>query len=307
MTTGRFAPSPTGPLHVGNLRTALIAWLVARSAGGSFLLRMEDLDAATSSERHERSQLDDLAVLGIDHDGTVVRQRERARHYDTAIATLVERGLTYECYCTRREIRLEIERAVSAPHGPIGAYPGTCRDLTPAQRAARRSERPPAFRLRADDIEVTVGDEFAGTCTGVVDDFVLRRSDGVPAYNLAVVVDDADQGIDVVTRGDDLLESTPRQVLLQRLLGVPTPRHVHVPLVLGPDGQRLAKRHGAVTLADLAAEGVTAARVRDALIASLGLSPAPDLYHLAGSFDLETVRRRGRRPVTIDELRRFWM
>ena len=301
---GRFAPSPTGPLHVGNLRTALLAWLVSRSNGGEFLVRMEDLDAVTSSARHERQQLADLAALGIDHDGAVVRQQERGAGYATAIEWLVERGLTYECYCTRREIRMEIERAVAAPHGerPDGAYPGTCRKLRDDERAARRQLRPPALRLRADDAEITVDDGLAGAHTGLVDDFVLRRNDGVPAYNLAVVVDDADQSVEVVVRGDDLLGSTPRQVLLQRLLGRPTPQYVHVPLVLGADGQRLAKRHGAVTLADLAAEGVSPADVRVGLLASLGLDPnsGPD------SFDLADVRRRGRSPVTLAELQRSW-
>ncbi len=301
---GRFAPSPTGPLHVGNLRTALLAWLVSRSHGGEFLVRMEDLDASTASAVHERRQLADLAAVGADHDGPVVHQRERSARYAAAIDVLVERGLTYECYCTRREIRLEIERAVAAPHGdrPDGAYPGTCRDLGARERAARRQQRPPALRLRADDAEISVHDLLAGAHRGVVDDFVLRRNDGVPAYNLAVVVDDADQSIEVVVRGDDLLGSTPRHVLLQQLLGRPTPQYVHVPLVLGADGQRLAKRHGAVTLTDLAAEGVSPTSVRRGLLESLGLDPrgGPD------GFDLSAVRRRGRSPVTLAELQRSW-
>jgi glutamyl-tRNA synthetase len=297
-------------LHVGNLRTALLAWLVSRSAGGGFLVRMEDLDTATSAELHEAAQLADLAEMGIDHDGPVVRQRERRSRYEAAIADLVNRGLTFECFCTRREIRLEIERAVNAPHadGPDGAYPGTCRDLSSTERAKRRKDRSPALRLRADATRVTVRDDLAGEHTGCVDDFVLRRNDGLPAYNLAVVVDDAAQGVDVVVRGDDLLGSTPRQVFLQQLLGLPTPRYVHVPLVLGGDGERLAKRHGAVTLDDLVAEGVTPQRVRAALARSLGAEVPEDATpaHLVEHFDLAAVRRVGRHPVALAELQRSW-
>ena len=253
MTTGRFAPSPSGSLHLGNLRTALLAWCFARSAGGRFLVRMEDLTTGAEPVC-EAEQLADLAALGIDHDGEVSRQSERAARHDAAVATLVDAGLTYECFCTRREVR----DAAAAPHGPHpdGAYPGTCRDLTEAERAERtRSGRRPALRLRAGGEVVRVVDQRCGPVEAAVDDLVLRRSDGVVAYNLAVVVDDADQGVDQVVRGDDLLETTPRQVLLQRLLGLPTPAYAHVPLVLGPDGERLAKRHGAVTLGQRVARG----------------------------------------------------
>jgi glutamyl-tRNA synthetase len=271
VSTGRFAPSPTGPLHLGNLRTAVLAWLFARSAGSRFLVRMEDLDRVTSSPEHERRQLDDLAALGLDWDGTVVRQSERFERYDAAIARLGAAGLVYECFCTRREIR----EAASAPHalGLEGAYPGTCRALTQAQRAARRAEgRPPALRLHAGGAVVRVHDRLHGVVEAVVDDVVLRRNDGVPAYNLAVVVDDAAQGVEEVVRGDDLLASTPRQVHLARLLGLAVPAYAHVPLVLGPDGERLAKRHGAVTLADQRAAGHEPAAVLGLLGASVGLA-----------------------------------
>ncbi len=266
---GRFAPSPTGELHLGNLRTALVAWVSARAAGGRFVVRMEDLDRVTSRREHERSQLDDLAALGLDWDGEVVRQSERFERYEAAIADLTARGLTYPCYCTRREIR----EAARAPHGlqPDGSYPGTCRQLSAAERARREAlGRRPALRLRSGDVTVAVQDRLTGEHVGVVDDVVLRRNDGVPAYNLAVVVDDAAQGITEVIRGDDLLSSTPRQVYLQRLLGLPTPAYLHVPLVLGLDGERLAKRHGAVTLRALAAAGLGADQVRSLLAASLG-------------------------------------
>jgi glutamyl-tRNA synthetase len=270
---GRFAPSPTGDLHLGNLRTALLAWLFARSRGGRFLMRIEDLDRGrVRAELYER-QLADLAAVGVDWDGPVVRQSERTELYAEAIARLD----TYPCWCTRAEIR----EAASAPHGelPEGAYPGTCRDLTAAQRAERAATgRPPALRLRAGGERVEFGDELRGRRAGVVDDFVLRRGDGAFAYNLAVVVDDAEQGVDQVVRGDDLIDSTPRQILLARLLGAAEPRYAHVPLMLGPDGARLAKRHGAVTLADRLALGETPDQVRAFLLGTLGLTGAPDEF-----------------------------
>jgi glutamyl-tRNA synthetase len=268
---GRFAPSPTGTLHLGNLRTALLAWLFARSQDARFLVRMEDLDAGRVRERFYDEQLHDLAALGLDWDGPVVRQSERLALYDDAVAALGAQGLIYECWCTRAEIR----EAASAPHGelPEGFYPGTCLRLSAAERAARRaSGRPPALRVRAGAARVGFEDRIAGPVGGVVDDFVVRRNDGAYAYNLAVVVDDAEQGLGEVVRGADLLDSTPRQLWLGARLGLPAPRHAHVPLMLGPDGARLAKRHGAVTLADRAARGETPDDVRALLAASVGLA-----------------------------------
>lgn len=270
---GRFAPSPSGPLHLGNLRTALLAWLFARSAGAAFRLRIEDLDPQRSRREHERGQVADIAALGIDWDGPILRQSERAEAYRSALATLEAAGRVYPCWCTRAEVRA----AASAPHGdrPGGAYPGTCRGLTAAQRAQRAaSGRPPALRLDARGARIGFEDRLHGPVAGVVDDLVLWRGDGTAAYNLAVVVDDAAQGIGEVVRGDDLLDSTPRQILIGRLLGLPQPAYAHVPLVLGPDGARLAKRHGAVTLADRAAAGETAADGVAWMAASLGLAEA---------------------------------
>lgn len=268
MATGRFAPSPTGPLHLGNLRTALVAWLFARSSGGRFLVRIEDLDPVTASREHEVQQLGDLAALGLDWDGEVVRQSDRFDRYEAAIARLTAAGLTYPCYCTRREIR----EAAAAPHdGPVpdGAYPGTCRHLSADERRQREAGgRRPALRLRAQVRSVALVDRLAGPYEAAVDDLVLRRNDGVPAYNLAVVVDDAAQGIGEVVRGDDLLSSTPRQIHLAALLDLPERSYAHVPLVLGPGGGRLAKRDGAVTLAE---RPDPPAAVRDWLAASLRL------------------------------------
>ena len=312
---GRFAPSPTGPLHLGNLRTALAAWLFARADGSEFLVRMEDLDAAVARPEHEAGQLADLAALGLDWDGPVVRQSDRDERYAAAIAGLADRGLVYECYCTRREI----QSAASAPNGggftgdqaaPDGAYPGTCRALTAAERRARReSGRRPALRLRSDNASVSVVDRLLGggdpadgdgspwcrpgSFTGVVDDVVLRRNDGAYAYNLAVVVDDAAQDVEEVVRGDDLLSSTPRQAHLAGALGLSVPAYAHVPLVLAPDGSRLAKRHGAVTLADRRARGEGPATVLSMLAASLGLLAVGEQVttaaELVDSFDADRL------------------
>lgn len=275
MSAGRYAPSPSGDLHIGNLRTALLAWLWARRSGRDFLIRVEDLDRVRPGS--EQRQLDDLRALGLDWDGTPVRQSERLGLYDAAIARLHDAGRVYECYCTRREI-LE---APTAPHHPPGAYPGTCGHLTEAERVQRRSVRPAALRLRTDVASFAIEDELHGTYVGAVDDFVLRRGDGVPAYNLAVVVDDADQGIDQVVRGDDLLASTPRQAYLAALLEEDPPTYVHVPMALNSSGQRLAKRDGAVTFAELSDAGVDVF----ALIAgSLGLTGSTP-RELLESFD----------------------
>lgn len=293
---GRFAPSPTGDLHIGNLRTAAIAWLSARAAGLEFIVRVEDLDLATATREHEQAQLDDLRALGIDWDGPIVRQSERFEIYDDAIDRLRGAGLVYDCYCSRREIRMEIEAAPSAPHLPPGSYPGTCRDLSEAGAAERRrAGRPPALRLRTDGRRLSFHDRLVGPVDGGVDDVVLRRNDGVPSYNLAVVVDDALQGVTEVVRGNDLLLSTPRQLLLQELLGLPHPEYFHVPLVLGDDGERLAKRHGAVTLADLGARGVEPRDVVAWIAGTIGMTAGSSrarpstLADLLGEFDPERI------------------
>jgi glutamyl-tRNA synthetase len=280
MPAGRFAPSPSGDLHVGNLRTAVLAWLFARSSGRAFVLRVEDLDRVRPGA--EERQLADLRALGLDWDGAVVRQSERLDGYDRAIDRLTDDGRTYPCFCTRREV----QEAASAPHLPPGAYPGTCRDLSAAERAARATTRPAALRLRTDVSSWTVHDLLHGDVEGAVDDLVLRRNDGVPAYNLAVVVDDADQDVDQVVRGDDLLTSAARQAHLASLLDLPRPTYAHVPLAVNVEGRRLAKRDGAVTLADLGR-----ARTWAMIAESLGLvgdSPTALLEH----FDPAALPRR---------------
>ena len=262
--TGRYAPSPSGDLHLGNLRTAILAWAMARRGGKAFYLRVEDLDRVRPGAAER--QIADLAALGLDWDASpgsaaestegkeagVLYQSTRLAAYEQAVAQLREAGLVYECYCTRREI----QEASSAPHGAPGAYPGTCRELTEAQREKRRAQRPPAMRLRAECTSYTVQDDFYGTYTDLVDDFVLVRNDGTYAYNLTSVVDDAFVGVEQIVRGDDLLPSAPRQSYLAQLLGLAQPRYAHLPLALNEEGKRLAKRDGAVTLPQLREAGV---------------------------------------------------
>lgn len=294
---GRFAPSPTGALHLGSLRTALAAWLFARSQAARFVLRIEDLDPQRSRREFETAQIADLRQLGIDWDGPVVRQSERLGLYDQAMKQLEAQDRLYPCFCTRAEIR----EAASAPHGdlPEGAYPGTCRALSVAERRARiAAGRRFALRMRADAERVTFQDRLLGAVSAVVDDFVVRRADGVPAYQLAVVVDDAAQQIGEVVRGADLAESTPRQILLARLLGLPVPTYAHVPLVLGPDGTRLAKRHGSVTLADRAEPRAMTLAL---LAHTLGLALERDRVERAGELvDEFDPARLPRDPVVID-------
>jgi glutamyl-tRNA synthetase len=272
---GRFAPSPSADLHIGNLRTAVLAWLFARASDRRFVMRVEDLDDRTDPDIAKR-QLDDLAALGLTWDGPVIWQSRHPRRYDDVVDALSSRGLVYECYCSRKDIA----GAPRAPHAPEGAYPGTCRNLSEAERTVRRREgRPPALRLKTGADEYTVTDLRHGRYTGIVDDFVVRRGDGVPAYNLAVVVDDAEQGVDQVVRGDDLLASAPRQAYLGSLLGYPQPLYAHVPLVLNTAGARLAKRDGAVGLSDFGAR-----RAFSAIAASLH-SSATDLDEMLAEFD----------------------
>lgn len=286
---GRYAPTPSSQLHLGNLRTALLAWLFARSTGRAFVLRIEDLDqlrvAAAAGVADQ--QVRDLEALGLRFDPPTVVQSQQLERYAEAVGKLP----SYECFCTRREIA----EATTAPHGDgFRPYPGTCRDLTEAERAERRRVRPAAVRVRADGVMSTAHDLLHGEVTGEVDDFVLVRNDGVPAYNLAVVVDDLDAGVDQVVRGDDLLASSPRQAWLARTLGGAAPEYAHVPLAVNAEGRRLAKRDGSVTLSDLAERGWTVGRVLTLLASSLGMA-GPDepvsVQELLGRFDPDALPR----------------
>jgi glutamyl-tRNA synthetase len=269
-------------------------------AGGStFIVRVDDLDPVASSRDHERSQLADLRDLGLDWDGPVVRQSERLDLYLDALASLRATGALYPCWCTRREIA-EATQAPNRPDLPDGAYPGTCRELSAAQRSeVQRAGRPAAWRLRADGQRRAFVDAIHGPTSGVIDDFVVQRNDGMPAYNLAVVVDDAAQGVEQVVRGDDLLSSTPRQILLEERLGVPAEQWAHVPLVLNAAGTRLAKRDGAVTLADQAARGRTALEIVGVFAHSLGLLDRPQPVAPAALVEGFSLGRLPRLPFTL--------
>jgi glutamyl-tRNA synthetase len=253
---GRLAPSPTGAQHVGNARTYLIAWLSARKHAGRVLLRIEDIDSPRVKRGAAEQACADLHWLGLDWDGEPVVQTTRLSVYQAALERLKSLELVYPCTCSRSDVA----RAASAPHGDDLAYPGTCSHRKAAD-AASLEGRPYAWRMRAGSTAVS----FADGCRGLLhmdlrspdQDFVVWKSAGTPAYQLAVVVDDAAQGVTEVVRGDDLIPSTPRQLALYWALGWDPPTFTHVPLVVGPDGRRLAKRHGDTRLSSLRAAGVT--------------------------------------------------
>lgn len=282
---GRFAPSPTGALHLGNARTALLAWLQARVAGGAFVMRVEDLDFGRVRPGIMQTQLDELRWLGLDWDEgpdtggphAPYIQSQRSALYEDALRRLAEAGLLFTCECSRRDIAA----AASAPHaGEEGPrYTGTCRPrrIDPSATSLLTLGRSQvALRIRVEVGDICFDDLLMGRCcfdpSAETGDFVVRRKDGAAAYQLAVVVDDDAMGITHVVRGGDLLSSTARQLLIYRALGRPGPRFLHVPLMLGDDGERLAKRHGSVSLGELRAAGIPAARVAGWLASTCGLA-----------------------------------
>jgi glutamyl-Q tRNA(Asp) synthetase len=287
--TGRFAPSPTGPLHLGSLVAALGSWLFARAKGGRWLVRMEDLDTPRVVPGAADDILRTLERFGLTWDGEVVFQSERLTLYDAAFEDLLRRKEIYACACSRADIA----RAASAPsRGEEGGavYPGTCRAGLPPGKTAR------AFRFRVPPGLITFEDLLFGSLSEdvqrTVGDFVVKRADGPYAYQLAVVVDDAAQGVTEVVRGADLLDSTARQIALQRALGLPTPSYAHLPLVVGPDGKKLGKRDGALAL-----ETLDEARVRAAFgfaLRTLGQEPAESLREAALRFDPSRIPREPR-------------
>ena len=254
MTAGRYAPSPSGRMHLGNLLCCLLAWLSAKSKGGQVLLRIEDLDAARCPRRYAEAIVDDLAWLGLAADGPQppVYQSERAAVYQQFYDRLAAKGLVYPCFCSRSQLH-----AASAPHRSDGqvVYPGTCRGLTPEEIAEKARRKAPAWRVRVPDEEIAFTDghlgPYAENLARDCGDFYLRRADGVFAYQLAVVVDDALMGVTEVVRGADLLSSTPRQLWLYRELGLQAPQFYHLPLLLDHEGRRLSKRDGDLDLARL--------------------------------------------------------
>ncbi len=292
---GRLAPSPTGALHLGNARTFLLAWLSVRARGGTLLLRVEDIDGPRIKAGAFAATLEDLRWLGLDWDGEPLLQSERFTQHRHAAERLVAAGLAYPCVCTRKEI----EEAASAPHEAVEhepVYPGTCRGrFSSLGEAKAATGRDAALRFVVDVGAVPFVDRFAGPQPGRIHgDFVVSKRDGLPAYQLAVVVDDAAQGVTEVLRADDLLPSTPRQLLLYRALGLREPEFAHVPLMVGGDGLRLAKRHGDTSLRHLRESGVAATAVVGFLAATLGLRPRGARCAPAGlldGFDLAVVPR----------------
>ena len=302
MVTGRFAPSPSGRIHLGNILCCLLAWLSVRQQGGRMVLRIEDLDTARCPQRYAQQMMEDLHWLGLDWDegpetggpNGPYFQSQRAERYQAALERLEAQGLVYPCFCTRAELH-----AASAPHREDGQviYPGTCRDLTVAQIAQRSLHRAPALRLRVPEEEIgftdghlgTVRENLAHSCG----DFLLRRSDGMFAYQLAVVVDDAAMGITEVVRGADLLDSTPRQLYLYRLLDLTPPSFCHVPLLLAPDGRRLSKRDADAGLEVLQGR-MSAQAVLGKLAYLAGFHPSAEpagAWELLAEFDWEKVPR----------------
>ena len=284
--TGRFAPSPSGRIHLGNILCCLLAWLSARQKGGRVILRIEDLDTARCPRRYGEQMCRDIQWLGLDWDeGPVIggpsgpyEQSRRTALYQAALERLEAQGLVYPCFCTRAELH-----AASAPHREDGqvVYPGTCRGLTAEQAAerARRTGRAPALRLWVPEEEITFIDghmgEYGEWLPADCGDFLLRRSDGIFAYQLAVVVDDAAMGVTEVVRGADLLASTPRQLLLYRLLRLEAPAFYHFPLLLGSDGQRLSKRNADAGL-DTLGERYTASEILGKLAYLAGFNPSAE-------------------------------
>jgi glutamyl-tRNA synthetase len=299
MQITRIAPSPTGALHLGNARTFLVNWLLARQGGWKIILRIEDLDGPRIKANADRQAIEDLRWLGIDWDEGPIYQSSRTPHYAAAVESLLATGQAYACVCSRKEV----EAAASAPHAEDGSavYPGTCRGryTSPAQ-AADLTGRPAAIRFAVPERIVEFEDAFAGRQSFDVaqqlGDFVIAKSDGTAAYQLAVVVDDAASGVTQVVRGDDLLDSTPRQILLYNALGLADriPRYHHLPLVVGPDGRRLAKRHGDTRLSHYRELGIPPERVLGLLGRWCGIeTPAAGIraVDLLDSFRIERMPR----------------
>jgi len=298
-TTTRLAPSPTGALHLGNLRTFLANYLLARQRSWKVLMRVEDIDGPRIKAGAAEAMLESLAWLGLTWAQPVVTQSHRMIEYESALARLVAAGAAYPCVCSRKDIR----QASAAPHADDGvfAYPGTCRGVYASadEAAANSPGRPVAWRVKVAPGKIAVADRFAGErafdLSRTCGDFVVYRGEGLPAYQLAVVVDDAEAGVDAIVRGDDLLESAARQIHLRRLLELsPEPAYWHLPLVVGPDGRRLAKRHGDTRLAHYRQLGATPHRVLGLLATWLGAIDRPremSMSELVGTFDIDAVPR----------------
>ena len=305
---GRFAPSPSGRMHLGNVFSCLCAWLSARSQGGHIVLRIEDLDDRCKRPELAAQLIDDLAWLGLEWDEGPYYQRDRLDLYEAALHQLQDAGLTYPCFCTRAELH-----AASAPHASDGTpiYRGACRGLSAEEIARRSALRAPATRLRvpavddlADDVVEFVDRTYGAQCEALATecgDFLVRRSDGVFAYQLAVVVDDAAMGVTEVVRGCDLLGSTPRQIYLQHLLGLPTPRYAHIPLLISPDGRRLSKRDRDLDLGELRTRFGTPEALLGWLAGQTGVAPDTtprSAERLVEHFNWDVIRKH-RENITV--------
>ncbi|MDO4173486.1 MAG: tRNA glutamyl-Q(34) synthetase GluQRS [Eubacteriales bacterium] len=298
---GRFAPTPSGRMHLGNILCAMLSWLSVRAAGGRYLLRIEDLDAMRCPRTLADQIEDDLQWFGIDWDdggsagGEPWYQSNRFDLYGRYLEKLERKGLLYPCFCSRAELH-----AAQAPHRSDGTYvyAGTCRNLTPEQVAQKRRQRPPAVRVRVPDRQICLIDgcqgAYAQNLAEDCGDFILRRSDGVYGYQLAVVVDDAEMGVTEVVRGRDLLESTPRQIYLYEQLGLRAPAFYHIPLLTAPDGRRLSKRDGDLDLGVLRGRFGRPEPIIGMLAAAVGLRPTAQpvtLQELAAGFSWEQISK----------------
>jgi len=302
----RLAPSPTGALHLGNARTFLVNWLLARQNNWKIILRIEDLDGPRIKKGADQQAIEDLRWLGIDWDEGPIYQSQRRDRYRVAVEELLKRKLAYPCICTRKEV----DSAASAPHADDGAaiYPGTCRDrFTSVEDAMRHSRgRQPAVRFDTRGQSVDLDDLFSGhhhfNVESQLGDFVIAKGDGTPAYHLAVVIDDADMGVTHIVRGDDLLDSTPRQILLYRALNRADriPSYYHLPLVIGTDGKRLAKRHGDTRIASYREAGVTAERLLGLIASWCGIEGFGDEVRAADLIKKFDLNRLPRTPIVFD-------
>ena len=303
----RLAPSPTGYLHLGNARSFLLAWLQARALGGQIILRIEDLDRPRAVEGAEKDIVGDLEWLGLDWDNELTPnyyQSNRLHLYCEALDDFKARDLLYPCFCSRKELA----EAMSAPHNSAGRYPGTCRNLSTEKRAEREVKKNPALRFRVEPGSIIeYNDLIHGSLRSDVyeetGDFIVARADGIPSYQLAVVLDDIAMGVTHVLRGDDLLDSTPRQILLYHAFSTKPPIYAHVPLILGPDRKRLAKRHGSVSIVEIRGTGRSPEEVVGWLAWSCGLRSdigKTTAAELIEDFVIDNISRHGTHLSSLD-------
>lgn len=302
---GRYAPSPTGYLHLGNARTALIAWLKARSSNSAFVLRLEDLDRARCKAEYSRANLAELSYLGLDWDegpdiagpyGPYIQSR-RDSFYQEALKQLGNTGKLFECYLSRKDL----SDLASAPHGHLGRYGKRERQLNEKLKAQKQPEKTPSLRFRVDTPQVAFTDGFMGKQGFEVGDFIVYRADGEWAYQLAVVVDDSHMAIEEVVRGSDLLESSSAQILLYQALKLQAPAFFHVPLLYDETGTRMAKRKGSLTLSHLRAKGISAEKVLGFLAFSLGLSPVLTALSLSELLEDFSTTKLAKEPFSLNQ------